>query len=322
MNLKSKMPFLKIAFFVLSFSFLHGLLAGQQTPQYPVSYRIFSPFIFNPAIAGSKDYFSVDLLTGKYDKSNSQIISGTTRLSKSHPAYFSSPDSPEFTNIGVGGLIFNDLNGLSRNMGISGTASYHFQLDKDELSFLSFGVTAKAVYNHYSGNPDLSDSALTTFFPNLDAGVFYYNKNLFAGLSVTNILGNPEGPDSLRIFTMPVSRQFFFQIGYKVVLSRSLNILLEPSLIVNVSDSLSGKITDMLKPALKIYAGNICIGTYFNDFNKTSFFFQYKYPKFYIGTYFELPNNSPFYKNPIRAEFALGLNISAIKSGSSRINHW
>ena len=104
MNLNFKRPFLRIALIILAIAFLPELSTGQPTPQYPVSYRIFSPFIFNPAIAGSKDFFSIDLLAGKYDKSNSQILSGSTRLSKTLPGYFSSPDSPVFTNIGVGDL--------------------------------------------------------------------------------------------------------------------------------------------------------------------------------------------------------------------------
>jgi type IX secretion system PorP/SprF family membrane protein len=322
MNFKSKILCIKTGLITMLLALLPALLTGQQTPQYPVSYRIFSPFIFNPAIAGSKDFFSADILASVYGNTSSEVASGNLRLSKPQKGYFSSPVSPEFTKIGVGGSIFNESNDLSSMTGISGTASYHLQLDKNSLSFVSFGVTAKAVYNHYAGNPDLSDTARNTFFPNFDAGVYYYNENLFAGLSVTNILGNPESPDSLRLYNIPVSRQFFFQAGYKIVLSKPLNILLEPSVIVNSDDSFSQDIKDMIKPALKLYAGNFCTGTYFNDFNKISFFFQYKYPKFYIGTYFELPRNEPFYKNPIRAEFALGLNISAIKSGSSRLNHW
>jgi type IX secretion system PorP/SprF family membrane protein len=322
MYLKSYISVVKKVLFILIFTFSFNLSNGQQTPLYPISYRIFSPFIFNPAIAGSKDFFDIDLLASNYGKSNSEVLSGNGRLSKSHPGYFSSPDAPEFTNIGLGGLLFNELNGLSHNIGISGTGSYHLQLDKGALSFLSFGASAKAVFNHYSGNPDLSKPAKNTIFPNFDVGVYYYNTYLFAGLSATNLLGNPEDPDSLGFYTIPVSRQLFFQVGYKVVLSKSLNILLEPSLIVNSDASFSRKITDMIQPALKIYAGNFCLGTYFNDYSKISFFFQYKYPRFYIGTYFELPNNSPFYKKPLLAEFALGVNISAIKSGISRLNHW
>ncbi|HUX57770.1 MAG TPA: PorP/SprF family type IX secretion system membrane protein [Bacteroidales bacterium] len=306
--------------FVLTFCFKP--VDGQTMPQYPISYRVFNPFVFNPAIAGSKDFFSVDLLAGKYGKSNSQLLSGNARLSKSTPDYFSSSDVPEFTNIGVGGYLFNELIDSTRNIGFSGAGSYHIQLDEDALSFLSVGVAVKAVYNDYPGNTDLGKPAKTTFYPNVDFGIYYYNANLFAGLSATNLLGNPETPDSTGFSTFAVSRQFFLQIGYKFVISKALNIILEPSLIVNTDDSFSGEITDMIKPALKLYGDRFCVGTYFNDFDNTSFFFQYKYPKFYIGTYFEMVNGSPFYKSPIKAEIALGINISAIKSGPSRLNHW
>lgn len=307
---------------ILFLAFSINVSYGQQTPLNPISYRIFSPFVFNPAITGSKDFFSVDLIAGAKGKDKSQIISGNTRLSKTSQNYFSSPGATEFTNIGVGGYLFNDMNGLSRNIGAGASGSYHLQLDKQALSFLSFGATAKAVYNIYSGNPDLSDSAKNTFFPNLDVGIYYYNPSFYAGLSTTNLLGSPEDLDSLSISTIPVSRQFFFQVGYRFVISRSLNILLEPSVIVNTDDSFSQKISEMIEPALKLYAGDFCLGTYFNDFSKMSFFFQYKFPRLYLGTYFELPNNSPFFKKSLTAELALGINFSGIKSGFPRFNHW
>jgi type IX secretion system PorP/SprF family membrane protein len=319
---KSDMPVIKILLFILILSFPFITSDGQQTPDYPVSYRIFNPQIFNPAIVGSKDYFAVDLIAGKYGESNSQILSGNSRLAKPQAGYFSSSALPEFTNIGLGGFLFDDYSGLSRKIGIGGSASYHFQLDKDALSFLSFGVTAKAIFDRYSGDPDLSESAHNTFFPNFDAGIYYYNTNLFAGLSATNLLGKPKDSDTTDSYTVAASRQLFFHIGYKIVLIKSWNLIIEPSLIVNSDDSFSGKITDMIEPALKLFAGNFCLGTYFNDFNKTSVFFQYKYKALYVGTYFELQNDSPFYKTPLRAEVVLGLNISAIKSGISRHNHW
>jgi type IX secretion system PorP/SprF family membrane protein len=295
---------------------------GQQVPDFPVSYRLFNPFIFNPAIAGSKDFSSVDLLISNSGSSNSQAASGNLRISKSQKEYFSSQSTPEFTKIGAGGYLFNDRNDSSRNIGFGGTGSYHLQLDKNALSFLSFGVSVKGIFNDYSGNSDLNKPAEKSFFPQIDAGVYYYSSSYYAGISVTNILGNPGKPDSLGYYTIPCSRQFYLQAGYKIVVSKSLNIILEPFLIVNSDDSFSGKITDMLKPGLKMYAGNFCAGTYFNDFNKISFLFQYKYSRMFIGTYFEVAYKQAFYKQPILAEIALGVNLSAIKSGVYRRNHW
>jgi type IX secretion system PorP/SprF family membrane protein len=322
MKFKFRISDLKLALLIIASFFSFNLISGQQVPLYPISYRIFNPFIFNPAIAGSKDFFSIDIISGKNGRSNSLIGSVNGRLSKSGNAYFSSSNVPKFTNFGVGGLVFNELNGLSRNTGVTLAGSYHFQIDENELSFISVGVAGKAVNNHFVGIPELGDTAKNTFFPNLDLGVYYYSPGFYAGLSVTNLLGDPDGTDTLGLYSVPVSLQLFFQVGYRIVVSKSLNIVLEPSLIVNSDDSFSLKVSEMIEPALKLYAGNFCLGTYFNDFNNTSFFFQYKYPGFSIGTYFALPNNSPFYKKPLMAEITLGINISAIKSGSSRLNHW
>jgi type IX secretion system PorP/SprF family membrane protein len=321
-DLNSDMSIIKkfLFIFVLSLSFY--VSDGQETPVNPVSFRIFSPFIFNPAIAGSKDFFSVDLLASSQAKSYSQILSGNARLLKSAPGYTSSPKVREFAKIGLGGSVFNDLNGSSRNIGISLAGSYHFQLNKNALSFLSVGISVKGIYNQFAGDTDLGKPEETRMFPNLDVGLYYYDPNFFAGVSATNLLGNPGEPDSLGKFTIPVSRQYFFLAGYKFVISRPLNVVLEPSIIVTANDSLSQKITDMIKPGLKVYFGNFCLGTYFKDYSNIPFFFQYKYPRFYVGTFFELPRHTPFYKKGITAELAIGINLSGNGMGYRRNGHW
>ena len=306
----------------LNFTLIFVSSFGQQTPLYPVSHRIMTPFIFNPAITGSKDFFSVDFSAGMNGKANSQLLSGNMRLSKSPQHYLSSPGIPEFTNIGIGAYLYNDYNGPSRNIGFAAAGSYHIQLDKEALSFLSVGIAARVVSNHYSGNTDLGEPSSSKIFPDFDAGIYYYRTNLYAGFSATNLLGTPVNSDTSSTYIIPVSRQFFFNAGYKIILSRSRNILLEPIIILNSDDKFSGDILDMIQPALKLYAGNFCVGTYFNDYDRFSFFFQYKYKSFYVGSYFSLPYNSPFYKTPLIGEISIGINLSSIKSGISRMYHW
>jgi type IX secretion system PorP/SprF family membrane protein len=291
---------------------------AQQVPLNPVSYRIFDPFIFNPAISGSKDFLSIDIISASQRKSNSQLIGISTRLAKKAPLYLSSTGSKEFTRIGIGGYLFNDKIGLNRNLGAGITTSYHMPLNKQLLSFLSLGVTVKGVYNTYSGDTDLGIPSSDTIFPNIDLGLYFYSPTFFAGVSATNLLGNPKGNDSISLSRLPVSRQYFFQAGYKIVISGTNNIVVEPSVIVNTEKFTSLKVTDILEPMLKLYMENMCLGTYFNDFNKYSFFFQYKFPRFYLGTFFQLPRNSPYFKRDLLAEFTLGLNLS----GTPAHNHW
>ena len=296
-------------------------IGAQQVPLNPVSYRIFSPYIFNPAITGSKDFTTIDFLYGTSGKSSSQIIGGNMRFSKPGPEYFSAITNPLFTKIGFGGYFYNDENELSQNLGFGVSGSYHFQINKNASSFLSVGLSAKMNSHRNSGDTDGGNTGINSKTPNFDAGLYFYSAKFFSGLSVTNLLGNPD-PDSLGSYVNPVSRQFFFNAGYKIILSRALDILAEPSLIINSDDNFSNDILKMVKPAMKIYAGSFCIGTYFNEFEKIPFFLQYKYSKVTLGTFFEIPYQSAFYKNPLLAEFFIGINLSAIKSGFSRGYHW
>jgi type IX secretion system PorP/SprF family membrane protein len=299
-----------------------GNICGQQVPVNPISYRIFSPFIFNPAIAGSKDFFSVDFTASAQRMSNSQILSGNSRLTKKAVNYFSSPGGSEFTRIGMGGYIFNDVDGPSRNLGIGISSSYHIPLNKKNLSFLSIGASVKGVSfkrdSAFASDPEPHMPVKEAFYPNVDFGIYYYGPNIFAGVSATNLLGNPEKADTLGKYAIPVSGQYFFQAGCKILLSKPLNIILEPSLIMNTDGSSSQNIEDMLEPMVKLYLENFCMGTYFNDFKHYSVFFQYKYPKLYIGAFFQVPRESPYYKKDLIAEFTLGINLS----GSRVRNHW
>jgi type IX secretion system PorP/SprF family membrane protein len=295
---------------------------GQQVPLTPISYRVFSPFLFNPAIAGSKDFPSLDLIVANQGKLNAQVLSANARIVKKGPSYFLSPKLNEFTNIGIGGSVFNEVTSEYENTGASFTLSYQIPLDKQRLSYLSFGASIKGVYNTMdsilSTDPGLSRPSKTTFYVNPDFGIYYYRPSFFAGISSTNLLGSPKKADSLGLGGIPVTRQYYFQAGYKILISRSYNIVLEPSLIINANDSSTFKTSDILKPMLKVYLDNFCAGTYFNDFNNYSVFFQFKYPRFSIGAFFQLPKNSPYFKKELTAEFMLGINLSK----NSPRNHW
>lgn len=315
--------FKRILILILVLSSLNSAY-GQQIPFNPVSYRIFSPFLLNPAIAGSKDYTSFDIVAGFNGKSYSQVISGNARLARKTSGYGPSGRIYSFTNIGTGGYAYNDFNSTDsiRNAGISADLSYHIPLNKRALSFLSIGASVKGMYHFYQGNSDLSIPYKEFYFPNVDVGIYLYNPMAYAGISATNLLDPPVDTATLTNYQIPVSRQYNFIAGYKFLISRALNLVLEPSVIIHTDDTLAFDIKENIEPALKLYAGNFCVGTYFNDYSKISFFFQYRYPKFYVGTFFALPKNSPFFKKSLTAEIALGINFSHNKSSYTKYGHW
>jgi type IX secretion system PorP/SprF family membrane protein len=313
---------IKITPLVLVFLAVVNDATAQQTPLTPISNRVFTPFIINPAIAGSKDFMAMDISAVIQGADKSQLLSGNTRIAKKGPSYFGAPVSRSYTRFGVGAAIFNDVMGPSRNLGISAAASYHIPLNDKNLSFLSVGLAVKGIYNMMDSIPDFSAPPKNSFIPNADAGIYYYGQSLYAGISATNILGNMLDSADLAIYDVPVSREYFLIAGYKFVISKSLNIVVEPSLIIDLNDSLDFDIKETYNPMLKLYMEDFCFGGYLHDYNKLTFFFQYKFPRLYLGTLVDFPRDVPFYKKDLTIEIAAGINFGSISRSSSVKWHW
>lgn len=169
---------------------------------------------------------------------------------------------------------------------------------------------------------DLGAPAKNSFIPNVDAGLYLYGQNFHVGISATNIMGSMTDSTNMAIYNIPVSRQYFFIAGYKLVLSRSLNIVLEPSVIVNLNDSLDFNKKETYNPMLKLYMDAFCIGAYLHSYDNLTFFFQYKFPKLYIGTLVDFPRNVPFYKRDLTIEIAAGINFGGITTSSRNRYQW
>lgn len=320
MDLKSKRQVIARILLILLFVFSFCAAKGQQTPLNPVSYWVFTPYIYNPAMVGSKDFLSIGVNAAFQGTSNTQLISGNTRITKTNSGYFSSPDIREFRNTGIGASVFNDFDSLSRNIGLSVSGSYHIPLNTRELSFLSFGVSVKDGHNILTSK--LGNIVKKTFYPNLDIGIYYYGTNFFTGISAINLYGSPWKNDTLGIFKVPVSREYFFTAGYKILLSKSLNIVLEPSVLILATDSTFSKIRNNINPIVKLYLEDFCLGTSFRSDGMISIFAQFRYPRFYVGAFYELSNKTAYYKNKPTVEFTLGINIQSDKSRITKHSHW
>jgi len=296
--------------------------SAQHTPLTPISNRVFTPFIINPAIAVSKDFMAIDLAATIQGEDYSQLLSSNSRIAKKGPRYFGAPVGKSFTSIGVGGALFNDQFGPSRNIGASAAAAYHIPLNEKNISFISAGLAVKGIYNIIDSIADAGAPRKESIIPNVDAGIYLYSQNLYAGVSATNLLGSMIDNADMALYNIPVSRQYFFLAGYKIVLSRSLNIILEPSLIINLDDSLKFDSKESYNPMLKLYMDAFCLGAYMHDYNNLTFFFQYKFPKLYIGTLVDFPRNVPFYKRDLTVEIAAGFNFGGVTKTSGSRYHW
>jgi type IX secretion system PorP/SprF family membrane protein len=213
-------------FFIFSFACVYA----QQDPQY--SQYMFNQVIINPAYIGSKDAINV---TGLFRKQ-----------------WVNVNGSPQTTNLSVSGALKEKKIGLGthlvqENIGPKQWTSayidycYRLRLGKGKLSFgLSTGIinynfnTSKLVLlDQYEPNLN-SSSIMNAKKFDLSAGLYYYSRTFFVGLSATH-LTNPnlynvtsQQGETTKFYNL--NQHLFFTIGKAFEINNSL--VFSPSIVV------------------------------------------------------------------------------------------
>lgn len=207
-----------------------GFLQAQQDPQY--SQYMFNQVVINPAYAGSKDAINV---TGLFRKQwvNVNGSPQTSNLSMSGPL--------KAKKIGLGGHIIQENIGPKQWLSAYLDYCYRVKLGKGKLSFgLSTGLVS---YNFNASKLDLSDQNEPILYSNantralkfdMSAGLYYYSRTFFAGISVTH-LTNPklfattsDQGETLTFYNL--NQHVFFTIGKGFAINE--NLVFSPSLMV------------------------------------------------------------------------------------------
>lgn len=289
-------------------------LSAQSVPSRPLAIPVYHPMVLNPAYAGSKDFTSIGLTSRIYNIPDNQILNFHQRLT--------APDGT-FSSLGAGGFLFQEQKEHSWNMGLAGTIAFHKSLDQAKLHNIAAGASLKAILNipKQAGEQPV-DSLQTAFRPNMDLGLYYYGPSAFAGISVTTLFGTRLKGDLTTGSDSYIPREYHLYGGYKFLLSRKNAIVLEPSLLLSLSDSTFREAADYLIPYLKLYLQNFYIGTYVKTLDTFALFFQYQFPRFYTGIFLEFPRVGFLNNENIIFEISLGVNIGKGDRRFEQIRHW
>jgi len=205
---------------------------GQQNPLF--SHYMFNGLYVNPAYAGSKDFVSTTLIarkqwTGFEGAPSTQIASLHAPLNNKR--------------IGLGAVISNDKIGITNQTDFYGSYSYHIPMENGKLAFgISAGFTYfKSKFSELTvweaDDPVYETNSLSNLLPDFGAGVYYYSRKFYAGLSVPQILSyDPE-----QIFHVEVekvhrlSRHYYFTSG--VILSNGGELKFRPSFMVKYAQN-------------------------------------------------------------------------------------
>jgi len=289
-------------------------LDAQEVPSRPLSIPVYHPMVLNPGYVGSKDYTNIGLTSRIYKVPDNQIIAFHKRMAGTNGF---------FSNVGIGGYVFQEQLEQSWNTGLAVSGAYHYSIDEARLHNISGGATLKGILHVPKKLAEIpGDSLSSSFRPNMDLGVYYYGPNAFAGISVTTLFGSKHNDTPGDNNEAAFPRQYHLYGGYKFLLSRKNAIVLEPSLLISVEDSTFSEMHKHMVPYLKLYLENFYIGTYVKSKDLFALFFQYQFPRFYTGIFLEFPRVGFLNEDNIIFEVSLGINLGKGDQRFLQFRHW
>lgn len=241
--------FIKIAIFLLVSLHLEGV-KGQGMPQY--SQYMMDGFLINPAIAGCDGYSSYNL-TGRQQwigipgAPSTFSLSGQTRILKGK--YKLKKDSKNKNKqivessgrVGLGGVIFNDRNGLMDRTGVQFSYAYHIFFQETQLSFgLSAAMYQLKINSDGVKMQNQDQSSImaifnnAAYFPDATFGACITTQKYYCGFSAANLLQASVrlGDQSMRNYSN--LRQYYLTGGYKIELNPDYH--LEPSILIKFNE--------------------------------------------------------------------------------------
>ena len=281
------------------------MFAGMNAQQLPLyTQYMMNSFLLNPAVAGHDGFTTFNITAreqwlGFPNAPRTVAVSGTTRILKN--SYISRGRSvmnkrsslTRSGNVGVGGYIYNDRNGLINRTGFQATYSYHMWLDQNQLSFglsltaFQLRIDERDVYLYDNNDPLLNGNKNALFVPDFNLGAYYHGKKYYIGLSTAQLLQSALkfGNDGYKDFKM--HRHYYLMAGYGIYLPNE--VVIEPSFLIQTTF----QTTIQLDLNTKIYyRDDYWLG--FSYRNNRSFIGMggVKVDKFYFGYAFDYTTSS------------------------------
>lgn len=261
------MKVLKLSIFTL-ITLLTISVSSMKSQQLPVySQYMMNGFLINPAVAGHEGYTAINVTAreqwiGLKDAPGTYAISYQTRLLKN--SYISRSASikrrkrvmSRSGRVGYGGYAFTDMAGAFNRTGIQGTYAYHITMDNSQLSFglsitgYQFKIDESKIKLLEEDDAMLMNTEKSAFIPDANFGVYFSNKNIYAGISAMQLFQTPlklgadkEGPGFKMI------RHYFITGGYRFEVTDGL--LLEPSFLFKTTEKFIAQMDISAKAYIK-----------------------------------------------------------------------
>jgi type IX secretion system PorP/SprF family membrane protein len=235
---------------------MSGDLQAQQLPHY--SQYIFNRLHINPAYAG---YKAEPYVQATYRKQWLNFPGAPTTMNVS--ADFSANEGM----LGFGTIILSDQIGPVRTNFVQGVVAQRIKVGEE--SFLGLGVSGGVTEHVLDGemlqgnDPDriVPTSRMSFIKPNLNAGLFFHNEKVFAGISAFNMVGNNVLIDQ---DIQLAFNSFHYYLTYGMMFEFSEALSYKPSFLVKAvaGAPVSYDITNLFLLFQKVWVG----GSYRSNF--------------------------------------------------------
>jgi type IX secretion system PorP/SprF family membrane protein len=293
-----------IYFFLLCF--LSGVAVAQQVPMY--SQYIMNGFLVNPSLAGRDGYVTANVTVREqwmgmkgspstYAASIQSSILQNSFMTKSVSVRKRRNKPSKTTNVGVGGYVFNDNNGIMRRTGIQAAYAYHIPMARrgkglvpDNLSLglalvaYQYAINTEGLLYSYADDPYLNSYDKSVFIPDFNFGASYASSTFYAGFSMTNILrGSLIFANSYDTKRMELGH-YFLTGGFNIPVNRDWTI--KPSAFIKASD-LGFKSMQLDLTSRVFYKEDYWAGLSYRTNDAIIFMMGLRYDKFYFGYAFD-----------------------------------
>ena len=161
-------------------------------------------------------------------------------------------------NVGLGGFVYKDRNGLNSTLGFQVSFAYHILIESSSKNVkrLSFGLSYcgnqysidESAFTPVENDPVVQGTIQSAYASNANTGFYFEYNNLFLGLSVANLL--PQTNSLNKSIIEPAnSRKYFVHTGYSIELNELLNF--EPSVCFKTTEKMNSQLDLNIKTFYK-----------------------------------------------------------------------
>lgn len=203
------------------------VVRAQHTPL--TSQYLFNGLLINPAYAGSRDALTANLTyrrqwVGFEGAPETQVFSVHSPITSK--------------NIGLGLLVYNDRVGVSHETGIFTNYAYRIKFRNGKLAF-GLGAGLKVMQANWSqvrtttpGDAEFAVDSRGVLQPNFSAGLYYYSKRAFIGLSLPFVLSHTYDASNERWNVVNETRHYQPMLTAGCLVKAGDDLKLKPSTLV------------------------------------------------------------------------------------------